>query len=152
MKNFVVTIGLGALLLFFVSCEKDQIIENAPNSISITGTWELKQVQNGMIPTKEYASGNGNVLQFSDSTYERYTNGTLAKSGRYNIIVDTSVQKEVGLVIPSGKFKHRIVFDNDFTSQKTFLEVEENKLTLLSGNFPTDGGSFTLYEKKENNH
>ena len=149
MRNFIVTICLGALLGFFVSCKKDKFVENFVSSIPVTGTWELKQVQNGMIPTIEYSPGNGNILRFSGSTYERYTNGTLAKSGRYTIIVDTSAQKEVGLVIPSGKFTHRIIFDNDFTAHKTFLEVEGNNLTLLAGYFPADSGSFTLYEKKE---
>ena len=61
------------------------------------------------------------------------------------------MEAEVGLVVPSGQFTNRIIFDGDFVSRKTFIEVSNNKLTLLSGFFPPDGGSNVLYERIENN-
>jgi hypothetical protein len=147
MKRYTVTIFLGLILVFFGSCKKDETAKDITNYTSIVGAWELRQVQNGMIPTIDYSSGNGNILKFSDSTYEKYTNNNLVKSGQYIIIEDTSVVAEVGLLIPSGQFTHRIIYDNDFSSHKTFIQISDNKLTFLSGFFPLDGGSNVLYQR-----
>jgi hypothetical protein len=146
MKYFIVTICLAAIIVFFGSCKKDRTM-----SISIIGTWELRQTQNGMIPTIDYSPGNGNILIFSESGYEKYTNGNLIKSGHYALVRDVSAEAVVGLVIPSGQFTNRIIFDTDLASSKTFIEVSNNRLTLLSGFFPLDGGSNVSYERIENN-
>jgi hypothetical protein len=146
MKYFIVTICLAAIIVFFGSCKKDRTM-----SISIIGAWELRQAQNGMIPTIDYSPGNGNILIFSESGYEKYTNGNLIKSGPYTLVRDVSVEAVVGLVIPSGQFTNRIIFDTDFASSKTFIEVSNDKLTLLSGFFPLDGGSNVSYQRIENN-
>lgn len=151
MKRYTVVIFLGLILVFFDSCKKDEAAKDITDYTSIIGAWELRQAQNGMIPTIDYSSGNGNILKFSNSTYEKYTNNNLIKSGYYVIIEDTSVVAEVGLVIPSGQFNHRIVYDNDFASRKTFIQVSNDKLTFLSGFFPLDGGSNVLYQKIGNN-
>ena len=140
-------LSVSALILFFVSCKKD-----GASSTSIVGTWELKQAQTGMIPTVDYPQGNGNKLVFSTTGYEKYTNGNLVKNGNYTLVSDASVEASVGLVIPSGQFTNRIIFDNDLTSSKTFIEVSNNKLTLLSGYFPLDGGSNVVYERIEDKH
>jgi len=146
MKYFIVTICLAAIIVFSGSCKKD-----VANSISIIGTWELRQAQNGMIPTIDYSPGNGNILIFSESGYEKYANGNLIKSGHYTLVRDVSVEAVVGLVVPSGQFTNRIIFDTDFASSKIFIEVSNNRLNLLSGFFPLDGGSNVLYERIENN-
>lgn len=117
------------------------------NTNLITGTWELRLAQHGMIPAINHPSGNGNIIKFSVSGYEKYTNGNLLKSGQYDLIVDNSVETEVGLVISSGQFTRRIIFDRDLTAPKTFIEVANNKMTFLSGFFTLDGGSYVLYEK-----
>ena len=108
-------------------------------------------MQNGMVRMKDYSSGNGNVLKFSNSTYEKYGNNNLITSGHYIIIEDASVAAEVGLIIPSGQFTRRIIYDNDFPSRKTFIQISDNKLTFLSGFFPLDGGSYALYQRTRNN-
>ena len=100
-----------------------------------------------MTPVKDYPPGNKTILKFSDSLYEQYENGSLIKNGHYKLISDTSVEAEVGLVIPSGQFTNRIVYDSDAASPKTFIEVSNNKLTFLSGFFPSDGGSDVSYER-----
>jgi hypothetical protein len=144
MKYFTATICVVVLIVFFGSCKKDVASHG-----SITGTWELRQAQNGMVPTIDYPAGNGNILIFSGSGYEKYTNGNLVKSGQYTLVSDASAEASVGLVIPQGQFTTRIIFDNDLVSPKTFIEKSSNKLTLLSGYFPLDGGSHLLYERIE---
>jgi len=146
MKYFIVMICLAGIVVSFDSCKKKGV---RGDSASIIGAWELRQAQNGMVPTKDFSSGNGNIFKFSDSLYEKYTNGNLIKRGHYRIVNDTSVASEVGLVVPSGQFSNRIIFDSDFTSPKTFIQRSNNTLIFLSGFFPTDGGSRESYEKKE---
>ncbi len=149
MKYLVVIICLAGITVFFDSCKRSEVRKETANSTSILGDWELKQAQHGMTPTKDFAPGNGNILKFSDSGYEKYTNGNLVKKGVYNILNDSSVMVEVGLVVPPGEFTNRIIFDNDFNSPKTFIQVSTDSLIFLSGFFPVDGGSRELYEKKD---
>ena len=146
MKYFMATICVTAFVLFS-SCKKD-----VATSTSIISTWELRQAQNGMIETMDYPKGNGNILVFSASGYEGYTNGNLVKGGSYTVVSDNSVEASVGLVITRGQFTNRIIFDNDLVSPKTFFEVSNDKLTLLSGYFPLDGGSHLLYERIKDKH
>ena len=82
MKYLVVIICLAGITVFFDSCKRSGGRSDITNFPSILGTWELKQAQNGMIPTTDYAPGNGNILKFSDSVYEKYTNGNLSKKGQ----------------------------------------------------------------------
>jgi len=134
-------------MLLAGSCNKDV----SPSS-SIVGTWELRKAQNGMIPTIDYSPGNGNTLVFSGSVYEKYVNGNLVKSGSYTVVSDNSVEASVGLVITPGQFTKRIIFDNDPSSPKTFIEVSNDNLTLLSGYFPLDGGCNMSYQRIEQKH
>lgn len=146
MKYFMATICVTAFVLFS-SCKK-----HLDGSSALIGTWELRHAQNGMIPTIDYPQNNGNMLVFSESGYEEYTNGNLVKSGSYTVVRDNSVEASVGLVITPGQFTNRIIFDNDLVSPKTFFEVSNDKLTLLSGYFPLDGGSHLLYERINDKH
>lgn len=102
-----------------------------------------------MIST-DYAKGNGNILQFADSTYQRYKNGLVIKTGRFSLVKDTTAAASSGLGITPGQFTYRIIFDNDLTMFKTFIEVDEKNLVLLSGYFPLDSGSMSTYEKQAN--
>ena len=151
MQRYTVIIFFSWVLVFFSSCKKDQCTKDGANYSSIVGAWELRQVQAGMIPAIDYSPGNGSILKFSNSMYEKYTNNSLVASGQYILIEDTSVEAEVGLVIPSGQFTRRIIYDNDFSSRKTFIQASDNKLTFLSGYFPLDGGSNVLYQRIGNN-
>ena len=137
-------------VVFFNSCKKNEIGEEMSNSTSLIGTWELRQAQFSMMPMQNYFEGNGNILKFTGSTYERFTNGILVKSGNYFIMNDSTVEAEVGLVIPEGQFINRVVFDSISSPRKTFMEISNSKLTLLSGYFPLDGGSKELYERLTN--
>jgi len=97
-----------------------------------------------------YPSGNGNIIEFTDSIYKKYANGNLIKSGYYTITRDTSVREAVGILVAPGQFTDRMIFDNDTVSNKTFIDISDNKLTFLSGFFPFDGGSSVSYERKQN--
>ncbi len=82
----------------------------------------MRKAQNGMTPIISYSSGNGKILEFTDSTYKRYKDENLTITGQYIIICDTSVTTETGLAIPPGQSIYRIIFEGDVTSHKTFYE------------------------------
>ena len=147
MKYFILAI-VAIIITTFTGCKKDT--GNKSMSTSIAGTWELRKLS-GMIPMMEYPAGNGNTFKFSGSTYEKYSDGNLVKSGHYTVVNDLSAQESVGLVIKPGQFTQRIIFDNDYTSAKTFIDLSSNQLTFMSGYFPLDSGSFMVYEKTPGN-
>jgi hypothetical protein len=144
MKKLICTITLTAAFFVFSGCSKSSMELKQ----SIIGTWEMREMQAGMVANKQYAPGNGNMLKFSESTYEKYENHILIKTGTYSIVKDNTAATEVGLVITPGQFTHRIVFNDLITPAKTFFHISNNRLTLLSGYFPLDSGSNISYEKQ----
>jgi hypothetical protein len=114
----------------------------------ITGTWELRQAQTGMIPTINYSAGNGNILKFTKTDYEIYSNDQLTKKGRYTITSDASVEDNVCLTIKAGEYTTRIIYDSDDV-RKEFFQISNNRLSFLSGCFALDAGYYTEYEKTE---
>jgi hypothetical protein len=147
MQNLLFQLCLGAALTLLMGCNKKTHPGTEGSTAQLVGTWELREAQSGMIPNMQHAPGNGNRYQFTETAYEQYTNGDRVKSGAYQVVTDTTVQKEVGLELPAGQFTHRIIFDNDPSATKIFFQISAGKLLLLSGYFPTDGGSRLTYEK-----
>lgn len=151
MQKNSLCLFLGVILFLLISCGKKTIAEKPFAKAALAGTWELRESQNGMMPTTQHAPGNGSRFHFTETTYEQYQAGSLVKSGGYEVVRDTTVQTEVGLDLPAGQFTHRLVLANDPAATKIFMEIEGNKLTLLSGFFPTDGGSRQTFEKTGSN-
>ena len=149
MKQIITTLFLCVLLTSVCSCNKDKKLKKSFISGSIVGTWELAAAQAGMIPTVTYPPGNGNLLKFTDESYQVLKNGQLAKSGNYTIAGDTTVEANVCLVVEKGSFKNRIIYDNDYNANKVFVEVKNDTLSIISGCFALDGGSLYKYIKKE---
>lgn len=138
------SLAILAVIAFFCGCKKEVTIDKT----ALIGTWELRQQQAGMIPSADYPSGNGTLLTFTETEYRRYKGDSLLKSGTYAMVKDTTVSESVGLVIPSGQYTTRIIYDNNTTASKTFIDLREGKLYLLSGYFPLDSGVSQVYEKK----
>lgn len=145
-KKYLLFVGC-VLLAVVVACTRK--VNTEPSNL--VGTWELREDQSGMIPTRQHAEGNGDRYRFTATTYERYRNGALEKSGTYRVEADSTVQKEVGLQLPAGEFTQRIVFEDEPSAPKTFFQRNGDKLVLISGYFPTDGGSRHTYQKVAGN-
>lgn len=138
------------LLIFFSSCKKNK---EATNSNLITGSWELYQTSGGMMPGAiDYPAGNGNILKFTDSLYERYANNQLMESGVYALIKDTTFEENVCLVLPAGQFANRIVYNGKYDSAKVFMQITNNKLTFISGCYALDGGHSEVYQRIQSQH
>lgn len=144
MKNIWTAMYL-AILMIFMSCSSNSANKSSKPNKAIQGAWEMREQVSSMRTT--YPAGNGNRLEFADNAYQKFENGALVQSGAYKIISDSTASREVGLELNSGEFTHRIIFDNDNSSPKTFFQITGNKLVLLSGFFPSDAGVQTTYEK-----
>jgi hypothetical protein len=137
-------ICLFMLLLAFVSCKKEQqqMLSNPGNSI--VGKWELRK-NYGSLPPQYYDAGNGNIMQFTDSTYQVTANNQVLSSGTYKLLPDSTGLQNVCLVVAES-FKNRIVFDGNTSQAKVFVSVSGTKLAFLSGCFALDGGWGKDYE------
>lgn len=144
MKRSKTFLLIACCVIFLGSCNKNA----NKDASSIIGIWELRQTSAAMMPgVTTYAAGNGNKLVFTTEGYQLYTNGQLAKSGNYNIVSDSTVQKSVCLVFPAGQFANRIVYDGD-NSHKAFFELAGNKLTFVEGCYAVDAGHQSQYERQ----
>ncbi len=136
------------LTICATGCQRGVSKEKNIPSTSLYGSWELRQQQSGMIPVVAYPAGNGTGLLFTRDSFESRINGNRVQSGTYTIVDDPNVQTEVGLTFPASRFNRRIIF-KDSTTAKTFLDISNDTLTLVSGYFPTDGGSMRIYVRKD---
>jgi len=141
--KYVILIACAGMLLV-TACRKSTAVTNA----GLSGTWELTRIEANL--TQNYPAGNGNLLKFSDdSSYQKYTNGTLSKSGKFSIIYDTTVAAATCSTLSGIKFSSRIVYDTSYSSKKTFSNISGNTLTVVSaGCFALDDGSISYYTKK----
>jgi hypothetical protein len=140
MKQLFMAVCAAALLYLAPGCKKLQE-HTVPNN-SIQGVWELIQISWNY--TINYNPGDS-VLKFTDTDYEISKKGVVSKTGKYELVNDTTVNAETGLVMQPGAYTRRIIFDNRINDQKVFIEIADNKLRLASGYFPTDGGTLAAY-------
>lgn len=142
MKKLYVLICQGVLLLVIAGCKK----ENTAASDSIQGLWEIRRAS-GMMTTN-YPPGNGKTIRFTNNVYEISSNGLVTQSGQYEIVQDSAAASETCLVIPAGQYTNRIVYDNNATPRKEFIQISGKKLTFLSGCFAYDAGSSIEYVRQ----
>ena len=151
MKYIISAVGLCFLLIIMQSCTKENqknILKNKPTETGITGEWELRNTSAAMLPGQvDYAPGNGNIIKFTSTGYEMYENGSLVRSGLYNVVPDTGVTESVCLVFSAGQFEERIVYDGTDAEPKIFFQITGNRLTFVSGCYALDGGHRSEYEK-----
>ena len=137
------------LVMLITACKKQQ---HAPIEVmaadNIVGTWELRHVQNGMIPDIAYPAGNRHILQLSLTGYQFYTNGQLEKSGSYVLVRDNRSVKGECFELAAGQSISRLIFDGDRNNSKIIQQPAANSLIMLSGCSALDSGSYTSYEKQ----
>lgn len=149
MKYSITLICAFVVTTIINSCKK----ESASTAQSINGKWELRQISGNF--RIDYPIGNGSTLEFtdslystSDSAYKIFADGNQPKQGYYKIVMDTSVRTATGLLYPPHQFEDRIILNNDTASDKIFYQLNGDKLIIVSGYFPLDGGVEMTYEKQ----
>ena len=134
-------ISLLAVFLFACKKEKDALSaeeDNTPGSIQ--GTWELKETYSGMSPYMQHPPGNGNILTFTDNSYQIIIGGEVRQEGTYSLSNDSVTNVNTcALEAPVSSTPNRIVFDNEVFLHRGF-SVTSKTLTLTTGCIPADGG------------
>ena len=147
MKKIIPFIVFIALTAFLTNCKKKNSNKDELAG-SFIGTWELRQTSAAMNPTiNNYPPGNGKILKLTETGYELLEAGQLIKKGNYTIVADATVKTSVCLEFPEGQFTHRIIYDGDNSSEKQFLQVTGNKLSIVAGCYAVDAGHRSDYEK-----
>ena len=148
MKQIVSIACVALLVNAFAGCRKDNP-KDANASNSITGSWELRKSSAAMNPNVHiFPPGNGNILKFTDAGYQLYINGQLVKTGVYAVVEDLTVESNVCLVLPAGEYTHRIVYDDNYTATKEFIQISGTKLSVISGCYAIDAGHTLEYERQ----
>jgi hypothetical protein len=145
MKTVYSIILISCITLGLSGCKKDKDNDTPDDLI---GAWELAETSAAMMPgVTDYAPGNGNVISFKDDKYFRYNKGQLVTEGTYTVVEDHTVEEHVCLVDLHDKFTHRIIFDNNYSAPKTFLYINDAKLSLISGCYALDAGTKKVYRR-----
>ncbi|NCI45611.1 hypothetical protein [Sediminibacterium soli] len=148
MKHLFTILALAGMAVFS-SCSKD----NTSGFVSdgkLTGTWELRRISSAMLQPMDLPAGNGATIRFSASEYARFENGQLKKRGTYTVSDDATVEQSVCLVIPAGLFTKRIVYDNNQSATKVFIDLSDGSLRFISGCYAVDAGHSETYVKVSN--
>ena len=118
------------LLLFcvlFYSCKKELTIED-----KLSGKWELRSLVSGWTGrTSTYSPGNGDIREFTKTTYAEYSNGQLDESGTYAITKDTTMR---------GQLADRIIYNGIDRYPQLFISLEGDRLSFYP-NMMDGGGS-----------
>jgi hypothetical protein len=115
------------ILALTAGCKKESAEET---STGIKGTWELRRV-NGEMLEMDLAPGNGNLLKFTDSTYQVHVNGQLVRAGKYKLVID-SAGPPACIAVPEAWFRQRIIYDDDYTGPGSFFQIENARLNIAS--------------------
>jgi hypothetical protein len=140
-KILIFCVLIAAVAGINTGCKKE-----SNTTISIKGKWELRQIS-GMLSTN-YTPGNGAIVKFTSTGYERYQNSQLTESGTYVLVPDNTASSSTCLTLPAGHYTSRIEYSNPQPSgEKVFVDLVDNKLYFISGCYAYDGGSTAQYEK-----
>jgi hypothetical protein len=129
---------LSKILIIFVlisACKKTN-----PTTLSIAGSWELRESIGGFAGDVKYVAGNGNILQFnSDMTFKMIYTSPPNTTGKY----------EVKNVFPgSNRNLLHLNFDSAGYSEITdSVKIEGDKLILTTQPQCCDIPYATIYEK-----
>lgn len=113
MKRYLL---LSLLVVTFISCKKK---DNNTLPPVIAGSWE-KTLEYSV--SAMYVPPKPMLLKLGLSTYERYVEGVLVKSGTYRITTDVQQDDKKG---------YRIIFDNDVFGNKSFYTLKGSELEIF---------------------
>ncbi len=125
---------LFAIIISISSCSKSLIHDK------LSGNWELRHIKGIQVAnvSPDFAPGNGNLIKFTGTNFEKYNNGKLSSKGTYAVQEE---KKEIN----NEQVSYSIVYNND-VGTKEFFNLENGKLTLYVGEIAADGHQST-YQK-----
>lgn len=137
------------LALGFIACEKSQVNRTKlPVEDQLLATWELRSIQNGMIPKLEYPAGNGYFLTLSGNTFKEYTKDTIYRSGTFEYMgKDSTTNAACPYNSMPAEILDRIQWTPDQGNVARFFVLDADTLTFYSGCYAYDAGSTVRWER-----
>jgi hypothetical protein len=138
------TLFVATILAFsLLACKKENKKAETEENIAgegIEGTWELSETYGGMSPYTEHPPGNGNLLQFDQTSYKIYTTLQVMQQGTYQLINDSVTNLNTCVLEPAATSEpNRLVLDNEVFLRRSF-SITGSTLSIASGCIPLDGG------------
>jgi hypothetical protein len=132
MKYFIIFFFIVTSIL--TGCKKERELPQ-----SLLGKWEVRHVSGSQVATKPSAlkAGNGDIIEFSDSQFQRFQNGKVISKGTYILIKDSTK-------IDGIEYADALIYNNE--SLKHYVNVSGNKLMISIGSIAFDGMTVT-YER-----
>lgn len=128
MKNLTFVI----LLLAVVSagCKKEKALPQ-----SIVGSWELRNLYGVQVPgaPSVFKAGNGDVIVFKDTEFQKLNDGKVTSKGTYKIITDSAE-------IDGTSYSKALIYNNQ--GIKWHFKISGRDLLISSGSIAFDG--FTM--------
>lgn len=129
MKNLTFVI----LLLAVVSagCKKEKALPQ-----SIVGSWELRNLYGVQVPgaPSAFKAGNGDVIVFTDTEYQKINDGKVTTKGTYKIVNESAE-------IDGNSYSKALIYDNKGT--KWYFKISGNNLLISVGSIAYDGFTMT---------
>ena len=139
-----------SLFLSLISCNKNEGKKKNADA-TLVGKWELRETSAAMNPVvSQYQPGNGNLLVFTKDGYEIHKDGQATKTGKYQVIADSTVETNVCSILPESEYAHRLVYDRNNNQAKIFFQISGDTLKLISGCYAVDAGHKEVYQRITN--
>jgi hypothetical protein len=133
------TLMLISVATLSLSCKKEKETTITPKDL--LGSWEMRSFVGGYqdvsVPPMTYPPGNGNILRFTETNYEKLSKGRPSVTGTYELKLEK---------FQAGKLMSRIIYDGKTDDTEQFVEIVDGKLKVYFGIIAADGTE-SLYQK-----
>ena len=131
MKTFILFVFVATALL--AGCKKEKALPQ-----SLIGKWEERHVSGGQAQVPNTSpntkAGNGYIIEFSETGFQRSQNGEITSQGTYKLMKDS-------VNIDGTIYNDALLFNNE--SLKRYVKVSGNKLMISIGSIAFDGMTVT---------
>lgn len=131
------------------ACEKSQVLRSkSAMERQLSATWEIRSVQNGMIPKIDYPAGNGHFLTLDGNTFKEYIKDSILRSGTFEYMgKDSTTSATCPHNSMPAEVMDRIQWTPDLYDIARFFVLDADTLTFYSGCYAYDAGSTVRWEK-----
>jgi hypothetical protein len=131
MKNLKVLL-IVILSTILLSCKKDKPVITK----GLVGEWELIAGINGLSGIRNnYERGRGNIIKFTQGTYETMRDGQITKKGTYTI---NSFQSLI-----TNKEEMQIVYEGEANEVRTYFTIDGDTLIISIDTYDAPASIFT---------
>ena len=129
MKNFI--LATLTLVIVLAGCKKEKALPQ-----SIVGSWELRNVYGIQVAgsPSTFKAGNGDVIVFTDTEYQKMNDGKVTTKGTYKIVNESAE-------IDGNTFSKALIYNDQ--GMKWYFKISGKNLIISAGSIAYDGFTMT---------